>query len=399
MITPKSLRNQNAIGTDLCFTFTGTGKSLLIKCITAVLREKLGSNSFILSAPTGAAAVLIEGKTLHSVFHLSRHAKEFKPLTGQSARNLTNKLKDVYYIIIDEYSMVGATRMAMIDMRCKEATGNSEEPFGGLHVILLGDLKQLPPVKDTPCYSQSQKLTNMDKHGLTIYNGFQKKFILKKCFRQENDSFLKTLDNISDGHFTLQDYELLATRFFHNASEIEKQNFQDALRLFATKAQVKDYNEERMTQLRDPTTNRFVPITKIEAQHNSPTAKSGSTDDSDGLEKVLYLSRGCDIMLRQNLWTEKGLVNGARGKIVDILYDGEKTSKTIPKVILCEFPHYIGPSMIPGRNIIPIKPVLRSWKPQKGDTCTRYQFPIMLSYACTIHKAQGMTLDKVGILT
>jgi hypothetical protein len=72
----------------------GTGKSFLIKNITQKLHKELGPDSFILAAPTGIAATLINGKTLHSVFRLPKNTSHFQPLKGEAARNLNNAFKN-----------------------------------------------------------------------------------------------------------------------------------------------------------------------------------------------------------------------------------------------------------------------------------------------------------------
>lgn len=138
-----------------------------------------------------------------------------------------------------------------------------------------------------------------------------------------------------------------------------------------------------------------MPVARIEAKHNCSTARKGTIDNAEGLEKVLYLARGCQVMLRTNLWHQHKLCNGTVGKVVDILYEN---SYDFPAVILCEFEDYDGPTIIPGKKIVPIKPILRSWNDSSATNCTRLQFPITVCYACSIHKSQGMTLDKVTVI-
>jgi len=377
------------------FWFSGTGKSLIIKHITSLFDEIFGNDSYVLGAATGAAASLIDGNTVHSLFHLPKNQDKFAPLTGDRARALTNKFRNIKYIILDEFSLLGCTRIAMIDKRCREATGNYEEPFGGLCIMLLGDLKQLPPVLDTAVYSPHFR-TLMSMHGIEMFRSFQKKFVLKTCFRQDKDEFLSVLDNLSNGIFTTEDYKIISRQFLHLKNTKELYEFKDALRLFAGKDEVKFYNKKRLSEQKNDTTNANEPVLKINAQHNCNTAKNESTEAAEGLQKHLYLAKGCKIMLQHNLWVTKGLVNGTIGFIHDILFEEGKDPKTeTPLVLLCIFPSYTGPELIPGTKIVPIKAMLKSWTNDKGIVCTRYQFPISLAYACTIHKAQGMTLEKV----
>ncbi|XP_034240282.1 uncharacterized protein LOC117644774 [Thrips palmi] len=375
----------------------GTGKSLLIRHVISLLENEFGNDSYLLGAPTGAAAVLINGRTINSIFHLPKFLENFKPLTGALGKAFADKFKNIKYIILDEFSMIGCAKLAMIDLRCKEATGHFDIPFGGICIMLLGDIKQLPPVRDTAIYA-TQADTNMAKHGMAIFKkAFQKTFILKKCFRQENDTFLQMLDKLSTGHFDDDSYTLLSQRFSSSVSPEEKDSFEDAMRLFAKKATVKAYNKKKLSTIRD-NHGAYVPVLKIPAKHNNKHAALGKSSDADGLEKEIYLAKGCKVMLRHNLWVEKGLVNGTIGYVHDILFDeNTNASNGMPAVIMCTFPSYTGPSLIPGENVVPIRTMSASWTDDQNTKCTRQQFPLVVAYACTIHKSQGMTLDKVVI--
>lgn len=358
-----------------------------------MLNMELGHDSYKLAAPTGVAAILINGRTVNSVFKLPKISTSFKPLTGQYARNLCNDFKNVHYLILDEFSMIGSTVLGMIDARCKEATGNHTEDFGGLHTIMLGDIQQLPPVKDTAVYSNNH-YSNMSKHGKSIFNSFQKAFILKVCHRQQDEEFLTMLSNLSTGNVTNEDYALLTTRFSHIISQRDLLDFEDAIRLFSTKEEVHSFNLEKLSSHKDET-GAFTPVLRVVAKHNCSTAKKGTSDDAEGLQSTLFLSKGCRIMLRKNLWVTKGLVNGAVGRIKDIIFDhNADPSKDMPKILMCEFDTYTGPGVIPNTKIVPIKPLLRTWT-VNSENCSRYQFPVTLAYACSIHKSQGMTLNKV----
>ena len=101
-------------------------------------------------------------------------------------------------------------------------------------------------------------------------------------------------------------------------------------------------------------------------------------------------------MLKANIWTEKGLCNGAIGRIVHILYEeGANPLTSPPSVLICTFHSYNGPYLDEEKKTVPITPITRGWTASNGETCSRTQFPIYLSYACSIHQSQGLTLDKV----
>ncbi|KAK3907213.1 ATP-dependent DNA helicase [Frankliniella fusca] len=279
--------------------------------------------------------------------------------------------------------MVGCNKLAMINRRCKEAKG-CDEDFRGLIVLLLGDIKQLPPVRDNSFFSKKSTFT-----------AWQRSICAYTCHRQAQDQkFVSLLDNMSELQVSKSDYAYLSSRFTHNVSTEEKEAFQNALRLFSTKKEVKAYNIGKLAALIDSRTGLSTPVLKIKAKHNCSQAKEETTENAEGLEAEMYPAKGCKVMLKRNLWIDKKLCNGTIGTVHDILFAPESDT---PSVILCHFPSYNGPSLTPGSNIVPIKPILKSWTNDNGVNCTRYQFPITLCYACSIHKSQGMTLDKAII--
>ena len=103
-------------------------------------------------------------------------------------------------------------------------------------------------------------------------------------------------------------------------------------------------------------------------------------------------------MLRRNLWTSKGLVNGACGEIFDIVYfPGKSAPQDLPFTILVNFSKYRGPAFLSNNpTVVPLSPIMATWK-DSSTICTRLQFPITLSWAMTVHKCQGLTLDKVVV--
>ena len=138
----------------------GTGKSYLINAIRNLLCD-----SCAVTATTGKAAYNIHGCTIHSLIQLPVGSKRNKDLNGTNPIRRQTRLKDIRYIVIDEYSMLGQTLLGWIDERCRQATGRTDELFGGKSIILVGDPAQLPPVADwklllTRQPSMSQRLTD-----------------------------------------------------------------------------------------------------------------------------------------------------------------------------------------------------------------------------------------------
>lgn len=143
-----------------------------------------------------------------------------------------------------------------------------------------------------------------------------------------------------------------------------------------------------------------VPVKQLKAEHTGAGAQEASFEDGGNLHKNMPLCIGARVMLLENLWTERGLVNGALGTVRDFTWaEGSNTSTDLPVAIMVEFDHYEGPGVFnqdddATRPVIPITPSKRQY--QIGNTaCTRTQFPLTVAYAITVHKAQGITKDRI----
>ena len=162
--------------------------------------------------------------------------------------------------------------------------------------------------------------------------------------------------------------------------------FTDALHLYPTVQAVAEHNIAKLQSTGEP-------IATIKAVHTGPNASRPSADDALGLEPVVCLARSAQVMLTSNLWVDAGLVNGAMGTVQSMWYQNGGPP-SLPVAVMVKFDKYSGPTFCHGT--VPIVPVQRTWM-QGGATCSRLQLPLKLAWAITIHKAQGLTLDKVVI--
>jgi hypothetical protein len=171
-------------------------------------------------------------------------------------------------------------------------------------------------------------------------------------------------------------------------------SFEDAIRIYALKDDVKAFNHYRLQQLRRPV------LLVIASHTGGSAAEDANTDEGGNLHKDILISINARIMLRENLWVERILFNGSMGTVRDIVWEvGADYEKDPPLALLIDFDDYdqSAPSLVTdpesGRVLVPIFRVKRDWV--KGTVhCTRTQFPLAIAYAITIHKSQGLSVDR-----
>jgi ATP-dependent DNA helicase PIF1 len=191
------------------------------------------------------------------------------------------------------------------------------------------------------------------------------------------------------------DFELFSTRFWDVLPPEEKADFDDVLHLLPTRVSVLDFNCRRLVA-------SAKPVLRCCAKHNHKEAKNVKSDDAEGLEKEILLAEGAKVMLTRNLWTSKGLVNGAQGVVKKIWFDqGSNVRSHLPAVVFVQFDGYSGPETPAWEGIsppwVPIVPAVARWETKTGKQLTRTQLPLMMAWGITIHKSQGLTLEKVVV--
>ena len=138
----------------------GTGKTFWLNTVKRFVRTVLHLDSAFITAaaPSGTAAYLIGGETLHSLLYLPVGQTKLEKLQGDRLKDLQLRFKEVGILVIDEKSMIGQNIFYNVSERLKQARPHAcDQPFEGLSVILLGDWKQLPPDCDYPLYNDKAK--------------------------------------------------------------------------------------------------------------------------------------------------------------------------------------------------------------------------------------------------
>jgi len=362
----------------------GTGKSYLIHCLRLLLQHRVR-----VSAPTGVASFNIQGHTLHSLLRLPVKG-DFKELQGQSLHEMQQSLANMEYLIIDEMSMVGRTLLGQVDNRLRQVfPDKADRLFGGCSCLLFGDFGQLPPVMDLPLFTTVCR-SQLSDQGSAAYHQFDQAIVLNQVMRQSGQHpdqvlFREILLRLRNAQVTTDDWRLLMTQTPANIHD--RTPFDTALYLHPTIEAVVEHNVTRLQ-------HNGQPIARIKAVHTGPNAAKASVDDAGGLEPILCLAEGARVMLTANLWVERGLVNGAMGTVIAICYHSDSQPPNLPIAVTVQFDSYNGPTLYDGT--VPICPLRRTWSTPSGS-CSRLQLPLKLAWAVTIHKSQGLTLNKVII--
>ncbi|KAI8411149.1 hypothetical protein FOFC_07743 [Fusarium oxysporum] len=353
----------------------GTGKSYMIKVLSSHLQRLAGNRPSPIwrAAPTGVASNQIMGTTLHSLLRLPMD-RAFTELSPADANAIQKKLRDVRYLVIDERK--------------------AAEFFGGISIILVGDFFQLPPIANKPLYFDGPLKDLHEVSGQTAYRAFNHTVFLKKVQRQQGDDqagFRLALEELRGLKLSIESWKLLSQRVQVKLSQREEDTFDAALRIYSKKARVNEYNYEHLVRLKHP-------AIQVMAKNIGNGADKATSEQAGNLAGQFPVCIGARLMLTQNIWQPAGLVNGAQGTVYDIGWaPGADAHRDPPSVIMMVMDKYTGPSYLTtddGREVVPILPVKRDFF-LGTSACTRKQFPLMASYAITVHKSQSITVDKM----
>ncbi len=354
----------------------GTGKSTLLM----YFREHTTKNVAVL-APTGVAAVNIKGQTIHSFF---RFKPDITP-EGVHSIKIRRTQKALYQkidtIVIDEVSMVRADLLDCVNIFLRLHGKDRTKAFGGVQMVFIGDLYQLPPVVtrverdifqdvySSPYFFDSKVLREIssdDQHPLRV-----ECIELKKIYRQKEEDFIRLLGTIRNRTATSENLKALNKRYLPHFKPEKDELY---IYLTTTNAMADRINQERLDELEGESYYCEGTLAGQFETKNLPTHQS------------LELKIGAQVMLLNNdaggRW-----INGSIGKIIEVIDEGQ-----IVTVELSE------------GDIVDVVPF--QWDMYRfffdEDTQTLQsesvgsfkQHPLKPAWAVTIHKSQGKTFDK-----
>jgi ATP-dependent exoDNAse (exonuclease V) alpha subunit len=345
----------------------GTGKSTLLKC----LREMIAEETVVL-APTGLAAVNAGGQTIHSFFGFP--PRLLRPEDIRRSRN-GRLMRRLVTLIIDEVSMVRSDLMGAIDQSLRINRGRPRQPFGGVRLLLFGDLHQLPPVvqeADVAAHLESRYGGPFFFNVSALRDGRGTSLIeLQHVFRQRDGTLLRVLNHLREGVLDTDDLAVLNGRVHPIRTLAEGDPF---VILTPTNAAAHRIN-----------------LAYLEALPSQATAYEASTtgefsESAHPTDRTLILKRGAKVILLRND-PDRRWVNGTIARIARL--DDKRVWVEIKGT-----EHEVEPASWENRRYAYDQTRQKIVETVAG---TFKQFPLRLAWALTIHKSQGLTLDKVYI--
>ncbi len=360
----------------------GTGKTTFLKNLPLKTYKRM-----VVVAPTGVAAINAGGQTIHSFFQLpfgpqlpenalgkAFNAKSVAAQYQKLNKKKINLMRSLDLLIIDEISMVRADVLDAIDAVLRRVR-RSQKPFGGLQLLMIGDVHQLAPVAkpeewevlspyyDTPYFFGSQVLKKAPYVCVE----------LEHIYRQHDDDFISLLNKVRNNQMDADCVRVLNSRFKPGFVPKDEEGY---ITLTTHNYQADQINESKLAAIKEKSL-----IFKAEVRGTFP-------ENTYPTKEELELKVGAQVMFVKNdPTTEKAFFNGKIGRLVD--YDEKEGSVTV----LSEGERITVPKLTWQNMEYTINAENQDIEEKEIGSFT--QIPLRLAWAVTIHKSQGLTFDKV----
>lgn len=351
----------------------GTGKTTFLRDVKRYTMKK-----HVVLAPTGVAAVNAGAMTIHSFFQFGfgpyvKGVSEPEPNFNMRKQKL-ELIRNLEMIIIDEISMVRADLLDHINDELQRIRKNNQ-PFGGVQMVMIGDLQQLPPV------ANGMEGDILNRHYESLYffgckalqNSDYFCIELKKVYRQTEQYFIDMLNRARIGELTMQDIDELNSRY---APSFQPSSTDNYIRLVTHNKQADEINERELSALNSQEFSFEASVSKDFPSDMFPTSQS------------LKLRKGAQVMFIKND-PEKAFVNGTLGVVESI--NAEQINVRISGT----------------DDVVNVEPMawenIRYKLNEETNTIEAEvkgsfkQYPLKPAWAITIHKSQGLTFDRAII--
>ncbi len=335
----------------------GTGKSTVVKeWLSQTYAEANDATpGIVVLASTGTAAILLGGRTFHSYFGLGIMEGGVDAVVARALkhRGIVTRIRKTKIILIDEISMIGGQEWEAAEQIARQARANPL-PWGGIRMISVGDFAQLPPVTKPWCFLTEKWTTTEFSH-----------LNLKTIVRSSDSEWNEVLNELRWGVISAHGGRTLRDRVLKVGGDFQ------GTRLFARRNQVERYNQERLNQL-------VGPVKQYPSVYLGVAKKVDEIKRQAPIPEILVLKEGATVMFRHND-PDHRWVNGTLGVVIQLNADE------------------IEIELLSGKTVF-VEPVTFSLLDAEGlVVASATNFPLNLAWACTIHKAQGATLDQVHV--
>lgn len=336
----------------------GSGKTFVLNAYIKYLKEH--GVDVAITASTGIAATHMGGMTIHawSGIGIRDYISDYDIDQMEEKKYLWDRYDQVKVLIIDEISMLSGSFLDNLDRICRSFKRNPDIAFGGIQIVLAGDLFQLPPISDRPDFVVDSNIWNT-MNLVTCY--------ITEQHRQDDDAFTTILNAIRENNISNDHYEILESRI----KEFDDDEFASMTKLFTHNSDVDTINNRALFQI-------------AEKEYLFEMTAKGKSNLIESLMKSclapqkLVLKIGAEVMFVKNNF-DKGYVNGTRGIVVDFDDMDQPIVETRDGTKI---------------NVIP-----ESWSIEDDGRilASITQLPLRHAWAITVHKSQGMSLDEAVI--